>query len=202
MNKLSSRKTCHLLYNIHMTSNTGITMDWIKNAKVSPFTTIFLKDGDKILTVKRSSKKQLHPNKWSVFGGKVEPGENILNSAKREFLEETGLTLKKLTLKGTFTRMILNTGYINVIHIFLAQGYTGEVLKESDEGQIMWRYIEEFLNDSETVDHLKYYLFQLLDENSDFYTGIEIKNDIENSAYNDNREHFNGRKINNVPYGK
>src|SRR3989344_849232 len=81
-------------------------------------------------------------------------------------------------------------------------GYTGEVLKESDEGQIMWRYIKEFLNDSETVDHLKYYLFQLLDENSDFYTGIEIKNDIENLAYNDNREHFNGRKINNVPYGK
>ncbi len=81
----------------------------LTNYKVSPLTLIFLIKGDEILTLRRSSNKKVYPNKLSGFGGKVEPGEDLFTSAKREFFEETGLTLKEISLRGMFMRM-MDTG--------------------------------------------------------------------------------------------
>jgi 8-oxo-dGTP diphosphatase len=50
---------------------------------------ILYSDGKSILLLKRSTKGD-HFAKWSIPGGKVESGENIVSAAERESKEETG----------------------------------------------------------------------------------------------------------------
>jgi 8-oxo-dGTP diphosphatase len=164
-------------------------IDIPKGTPVSPLTLIYLRDGDKILTLKRASNKKIFPNKWSGFGGKVEPGEDLIESARREFLEETGLTVDRLKLKGTFTRFI--HGYLNVLYIFVATGYHGEIRSDPDEGEIAWRNIKDFLADPDLVDHAHFYVPQIFDDPGDFYCGFASE-DL--SEYFDNKSHFDLRR--------
>lgn len=157
--------------------------------KVSPLTLIFLQEGNKILALKRAAHKQIYPNKWSGFGGKVEPGEDLFASAKREFLEETGLELGTLTLKGTLVRSTHT--HLNYVYIFLADGYSGTLNTSSDEGEIAWRDKDELLNDAHLVDHLKLYLKQILEPNSDFFCAItneDLSFFVNNSIHFEERE--------------
>ncbi|QQG39482.1 MAG: NUDIX domain-containing protein [Candidatus Aenigmatarchaeota archaeon] len=64
-------------------------------------------NGDRFLVVKRSAKEIAYPGKWAFPGGKLEKGESILQTLKREVLEEVGLEIdgRKRFLKDfTFVR--------------------------------------------------------------------------------------------------
>jgi len=160
--------------------------------KVAPLTMIFLIDGSRILTLKRNEDKKIYPGKISGFGGKVEPGEDIEASARREFLEETGLEVERMNFRGTFIR-ILDNGYINEIYIFVAQGFTGDPSKTSNEGSIEWRTIEDLLNHPDTVDHIPLYLNQVI-AGTDFYCGIAEYIQNKKTSYTDNKTHFDDRR--------
>jgi len=83
------------------------------------------KEGTKFLVVKRSKKEIAYPKKWSLPGGKLEKGEDVLETLKREVLEEVGLEIKdsKKYLKDfTFIRP---DGY-NVV------GFSFEVTAKSE----------------------------------------------------------------------
>ncbi|MFA6919009.1 MAG: NUDIX domain-containing protein [Patescibacteria group bacterium] len=164
----------------------------LANYKVSPLTLTFLIKGDEILTLKRSSNKKIYPNKISGFGGKVEPGEDLLASAKREFLEETGLTLKEISLRGMFMRM-MDTGYLNQMYLFVANEFEGEPKEISDEGEIQWLKIENFLNHPDIVDHVPLYLRQII-EGKDFYCGMGTYNQDTMTSYTSNESHFDERR--------
>ncbi|OGC93079.1 hypothetical protein A3D85_00085 [Candidatus Amesbacteria bacterium RIFCSPHIGHO2_02_FULL_47_9] len=162
--------------------------------KVSPFVLIFLKDGDKVLFLKRSTTKQIFPGKISGIGGKVEPGETIEESARREFQEETGLSIKELRYKGVFTGVVLDKGFINVNHIFLAIGYSGELKTTSDEGVLFWEDPEKVARNPDLVNHVQHHLLIDVDENSDLYCGVGVVDNWELIQYTDNRQHFQDRK--------
>jgi len=153
---------------------------------------IFLVEGDKILTLKRNADKKVYPGKISGFGGKVEPGEDVEASARREFLEEAGLDVKEMNLRGTFIR-ILDNGYINEMYIFVAQGFTGSPFKTSNEGTIKWRTTEDFLDNPDTVDHIPLYLRQVI-TGTDFYCGIAEYVQDKRVTYTDNKAHFDERR--------
>lgn len=155
---------------------------------VSPLTLIFLFDNGRVLTLKRNPDKKIYPNKISGFGGKVEPGEDLVVSARREFLEETGLTVRGLSLRGTFIR-ILDTDYINEMYIFVAQGYEGQLHQDSGEGVAAWLTVDEFLAREDIVDHIPLYLKQVI-EGTDFYCGIGRFEQNKMVSYTDNRAHF------------
>jgi 8-oxo-dGTP diphosphatase len=78
-------------------SDQGVTKN---RYSIIPRTAIFLRRGDSYLLLKGAPTKRLWANKYNGLGGHIERGEDALSAAKRELLEETGLSAD-LWLCGT-----------------------------------------------------------------------------------------------------
>ena len=104
--------------------------------KVIPRTLIFLFNNNKVLLIKQNEKEKIGFGRWNGVGGHVEKGENPIESAKRELLEETGLIIRKLSLRFiTILEKEENIG----ISLFIFTGRTNQrILRESDEGKLKW----------------------------------------------------------------
>ncbi|HET7144049.1 MAG TPA: NUDIX domain-containing protein [Anaerolineales bacterium] len=99
-----------------------------------PRTAIFLRRGDEYLLIKGAPTKKLWAGKFNGIGGHVEKGENILFSAQRELIEETGLQAD-LWLCGT---VIVDAGEAGIcLFVFCGENIRGEI-KESEEGTVEW----------------------------------------------------------------
>ena len=84
---------------------------------------------------------------WYVApGGKMESGESIYEAAIREFQEETNVIPKEVHLKGVYTMVIKDEGkQVDewMLFTFVAKEVEGEPFKETHEGILSWKHIEE-----------------------------------------------------------
>ena len=75
-------------------------------------------------------------DKWIGVGGKFEDRESPEDCARREVLEETGLTLTDYRYCGIIT-FVSDQWETEYMHLFHATGFTG-ALRECDEGDLEW----------------------------------------------------------------
>ena len=80
-------------------------------------------------------------DKWIGVGGKFEDRESPEDCARREVLEETGLTLTDYRNCGIIT-FVSDQWETEYMHLFHATGFTG-ALRECDEGVLEWVPIEQ-----------------------------------------------------------
>jgi 8-oxo-dGTP diphosphatase len=120
-------------------SDQGITKD---RYMLIPRTAIFVRRGEEYLLIKGAPTKRLWAGKYNGIGGHVERGENILFSAQRELLEETGL-LADLWLCGT---VIVDAGETGIcLFVFCGENTQGEI-KAGDEGSVEWVKLDAIPN--------------------------------------------------------
>lgn len=87
-------------------------------------------------------------------GGKVEPGESFLASARREALEETGLRLGKLSLDGFVHWIHPKIGLHQVGLLYTCQDFSGQV-QASAEGDLFWEDYQAFLQEPVKSDSME-----------------------------------------------
>ena len=79
---------------------------------------------------------------WGLLGGRVEPGESIHQTARREVKEESGLEIEILSLIGVYSepggRLVTYPGELHPVHlidIILSARITGGTLRCSLESE-------------------------------------------------------------------
>ena len=97
-------------------------------------------DGTQVLMMHRDKESDdVHFGKYLGLGGHVEPDEDVLTCARREVLEESGLTTTDLVLRGT----VLWTGFgadrsDYLYFVFRADTFEGTPHNGNEEGTLEW----------------------------------------------------------------
>ncbi|XP_077383573.1 oxidized purine nucleoside triphosphate hydrolase [Festucalex cinctus] len=82
-------------------------------------------------------KRGFGAGKWNGFGGKVQSGETVEEGARRELLEESGLTVDTLERVGNIQFEMESDRELLDVHIFRADSYSGEPM-ETEEMRPQW----------------------------------------------------------------
>jgi len=97
-------------------------------------TLVFVVEDDRVLLIRK--KRGLGAGKINGPGGRLEPGETLLQCAVREIREELCITPQKLELRGELRFQFLD-GYSIHVHVFHAEGYQGRPT-ETEEAVPLW----------------------------------------------------------------
>ena len=124
---------------------------------------IIQKDGEVLLGMK---KRGFGMGKWNGFGGKVQAGERIEDAAKRELLEEVGVTVPAIEKLGMLDFYWKGKEQdVLEVNIFKAVDFAGEP-NESEEMKPQWFNVSEIPFEKMWVDDK--YWFPLFLENKQF----------------------------------
>lgn len=93
-------------------------------------------ESGKVLLLKGAPDKKIWPNMWNGLGGHVERGESVLEAARRELFEESGLSAGVMQYCG---QVLVDTGTKPgiIFFVFKAKKLEG-VPKDSSEGHLCW----------------------------------------------------------------
>lgn len=125
-----------------------------------PRTLCFVLNGDDVLLMKRAAHKRVFPSRYNGVGGHIERDEDPLESARREILEETGLSVGRLRLRAVYN---IDAGEMSGILLFVFIGWaeSREVIA-NDEGTLHWISRDEIMT-LDLVEDIPHILPRILD---------------------------------------
>lgn len=94
-----------------------------------------IEDGKTLMLHRIKKKNDGNHDKWIGIGGKFEQGESPEECIRREFHEETGLSLLDARYRGLVT--FVSGDWCEYMHLFTATQAQGEMI-ECDEGVLEW----------------------------------------------------------------
>lgn len=102
-------------------------------------------DGRTLMIHRIKKANDMHHGKWNGLGGKLEPGESPEECARREILEEAGLQVERLMLKGllTFPQFANNEDWYAFVFVV---GCRPGPLIDSPEGELEWVFDSDLIN--------------------------------------------------------
>ena len=81
--------------------------------------------------------------RWNGFGGKLEPGETVEEAAKREMLQESGVTIREMEKVATLDfEFEHKPGEVIEVNIFKVKDWHGEPM-EGEEMKPQWWHLHE-----------------------------------------------------------
>ncbi|NIO19715.1 MAG: NUDIX domain-containing protein [Candidatus Aenigmarchaeota archaeon] len=115
-----------------------------------------IREGDKYLIMRRSTKTHVYPGYWDFPGGRLEIGEDVLKALEREVLEETGFKIR--VIKPIFTfHEIVNERPVFFI-VYQCEKISGEFRLSEEHTEHKWATKEEILKLEKTENFLKAFL--------------------------------------------
>ncbi len=112
------------------------------------------KDG-RYLMLHRNPDKKIMPDVWMAPGGKREFNEGLFEAARREILEETGITIKNLRVKGTGCAYLKDIEQEVFFHFVFADYESGEVHQDPEDGELVWLTAEEIVKQENLLAEIK-----------------------------------------------
>ncbi|WP_305151252.1 8-oxo-dGTP diphosphatase [uncultured Dubosiella sp.] len=98
-------------------------------------------DGKYLMIHRIKKKNDINKDKWIGIGGKMEPGETVLDCMKRECKEETGLEWHDPTLRAiitfNFQKDETDNLFSELMFLYTGKEFSGELI-ECDEGELVW----------------------------------------------------------------
>jgi 8-oxo-dGTP pyrophosphatase MutT (NUDIX family) len=109
---------------------------------------IFVKRDGKYLLLRRSEQKKYAPGFVHPIGGKIEVNEDPLEGAKRELMEEAGITVKNIRLEAVLTEIQPVKGESENWLIFHFSGdYDSGEMLTTEEGILEWFTPEQIVEE-------------------------------------------------------
>lgn len=103
---------------------------------------VLSRDRASVLMVQRIGRSDDYQlGKFNGLGGKLEPDEDVVSGMKREILEESGLVVTSLRLRGTISWPGFSAHGDEFGFVFLIDGWEGEPFASNEEGPLSWRPI-------------------------------------------------------------
>ena len=106
----------------------------------------------KILLQKRSF---VHRGKWALPGGKVEYGEMVEDTVKREVKEETNLDVSPIDILGSYSHPDRDPRMHVVSIVFVCDYVKGELKKNYESINLKWFNPKELKKGDMAFDHWK-----------------------------------------------
>lgn len=115
----------------------------------------FVKKDGKYLMLHRHPSKRIMPDVWMGPGGKREFNEGLFEAARREILEETGLKIKSLRIKACGNAYLKDLDQELFFTFLVADWEEGEVIAETEVGDLVWLKPEEIYKLDNLLAELK-----------------------------------------------
>ncbi len=109
-------------------------------------TMVYLLKGNKVLFLERRKENdKVHKQGMHIpMGGKVEKGESLEDCIKREALEESGIKVNSVDLKGViYFRDFGEKNADWIDYIYASDDFKGEP-RDGNEGSFLWVKLEDF----------------------------------------------------------
>ena len=132
-------------------------------------------DRERVLLIHRNARPEDDAlGKYNGLGGKMEPSEDIATCMKRELMEEAGLTVQAVELRGTVSWPGFGkNGEDWLGFLFLITDWSGEIPSSNAEGSLEWHPVRDLLEGKlPTWEGDRYFLPLVFDGDSRPFHGV------------------------------